>query len=107
MTVSIGLSSYPENAIFYGELVKKADEALYLAKEEGRNRVCPSLVTRKDSIRFAFCPAVLNPFYLNVLRGVKEVAEEVGSVDVVVLAGNYDPNYEALWRTIRFFAKSN
>lgn len=94
LTVSIGLSSYPENAIFYGELVEKADEALYLAKEEGRNRVCPSLITRKDSIRFAFCPPMLSPFYSNVLRGVKEVAAEVGNVDVVVLAGKTESSYE-------------
>ncbi|MDD5454835.1 MAG: diguanylate cyclase [Candidatus Ratteibacteria bacterium] len=94
LTVSIGLSSYPENAIFYGDLVKKADEALYLAKEEGRNRVCPSLITRKDKIRFAFCPPTLSPFYFNVLRGVREVAEEVGSVDVVVLASSSESSYK-------------
>jgi diguanylate cyclase (GGDEF)-like protein len=94
LTVSVGLSSYPENAMFYGELVEKADEALYLAKEEGRNRVCPSLITRKDSIRFAFCPPMLSPFYSNVLKGVKEVAAEVGNVDVVVLAGRTESSYE-------------
>jgi len=94
LTISIGLSSYPENAIFYGDLVKKADEALYLAKEEGRNRVCPSLITRKDKIRFAFCPPTLSPFYFNVLKGVREVAEEVGSVDVIVLSSSSESSYE-------------
>ncbi len=94
LTISIGLSSYPENAIFYGDLVKKADEALYLAKEEGRNRVCPSLITRKDKIRFAFCPPTLSPFYFNVLKGVREVAEEVGSVDVVVLSSSSESSYK-------------
>lgn len=94
LTVSIGLSSYPENAIFYGDLVKKADEALYLAKEEGRNRVCPSLITRKDKIRFAFCPPTLSPFYSNVLNGVREVAEEVGSVEVIVLSGSSESSYK-------------
>ncbi len=94
LTISIGLSSYPENAIFYGDLVKKADEALYLAKEEGRNRVCPSLITRKDKIRFAFCPPMLSPFYFNVLKGVREVAEEVGSVEAIVMAGSSESSYK-------------
>ncbi|MDD5496549.1 MAG: sensor domain-containing diguanylate cyclase, partial [Candidatus Omnitrophica bacterium] len=40
LTVSIGLSSYPEDAGMEEELIKIADERLYKAKKEGRNRVC-------------------------------------------------------------------
>jgi len=40
LTISIGLVSYPNHAIEAAELINKADKALYLAKEQGRNRVC-------------------------------------------------------------------
>lgn len=40
ITVSIGLSSYPENGFSEEELVSVADQALYRAKGEGRNKVC-------------------------------------------------------------------
>jgi len=38
--VSIGVSSAPKNAKTKEELIEKADQALYMAKKEGRNRVC-------------------------------------------------------------------
>src|ERR1035437_1724898 len=41
--VSIGVTSYPEFARDPRELFKNAEEALYLAKEEGRNRVKSTL----------------------------------------------------------------
>ncbi len=40
ITVSVGLSSYPENGRSHEELVSLADQALYRAKGEGRNLVC-------------------------------------------------------------------
>ena len=39
MTVSIGISSYPDNGRSEEELVKSVDEALYRAKGDGRNAV--------------------------------------------------------------------
>ena len=85
LTISIGVSSYPENSVLHGELVKKADEALYLAKEEGRNRVCSSLMFTKKIIQVAFCPpAFTSHFYNSVLKGVKEVIEDVGNVKLFV-----------------------
>lgn len=39
VTVSIGLSHYPENGQTTEDLIARADEALYHAKETGRNRV--------------------------------------------------------------------
>lgn len=39
VTVSIGLSNYPEDGIEGGEILEKADQALYQAKTAGRNRV--------------------------------------------------------------------
>ncbi len=40
VTVSVGLSSYPENGRSHEELVSLADQAMYRAKDNGRNLVC-------------------------------------------------------------------
>ncbi len=39
ITLSIGLASFPEDSDDKEDLFKKADDALYLAKQKGRNRV--------------------------------------------------------------------
>ncbi len=39
-TVSVGVSSFPENGKSQEELLSIADKALYKAKGEGRNVVC-------------------------------------------------------------------
>jgi diguanylate cyclase (GGDEF)-like protein len=40
VTASIGIASFPENAEEAVLLVKLADEAMYLAKRSGKNRIC-------------------------------------------------------------------
>lgn len=40
VTVSVGVASFPEDAKGRDDLIFKADEALYQAKETGRNKVC-------------------------------------------------------------------
>ena len=40
VTVSIGVSSYPADTNKMNELIKMADDALYMAKRDGKNRVC-------------------------------------------------------------------
>ena len=42
ITVSIGVASFPIHGLDVEELIDKADAALYRAKEQGRNRVCPA-----------------------------------------------------------------
>ncbi|MBT7071728.1 MAG: diguanylate cyclase [Anaerolineae bacterium] len=39
VTISVGLAVYPADGSDYAEIIQKADEALYEAKEQGRNRV--------------------------------------------------------------------
>ena len=40
ITVSVGVSSFPENGRSQEELVSVADQALYRAKGSGKNLVC-------------------------------------------------------------------
>lgn len=40
VTISIGISTHPEDAQELPSLIEKADRALYRAKQSGRNRVC-------------------------------------------------------------------
>lgn len=56
LTISIGLASYPNHAVTEHELVKKADMALYQAKNQGRNQICiasgpPSQTSQSRLIR--------------------------------------------------------
>jgi diguanylate cyclase (GGDEF)-like protein len=39
VTVSIGIASYPMHGDTPEQLIRRADRALYIAKEQGRNRV--------------------------------------------------------------------
>jgi diguanylate cyclase (GGDEF)-like protein len=41
-TVSLGISSFPEDGTELEELISSADKALYKAKETGRNKICVS-----------------------------------------------------------------
>jgi diguanylate cyclase (GGDEF)-like protein/putative nucleotidyltransferase with HDIG domain len=50
LTFSVGVASYPEDAFTANELIAAADQALYLAKREGKDRACtfPQLVTELE-----------------------------------------------------------
>jgi len=50
LTFSIGAATYPEDALTAQELIAAADQALYLAKREGKDRACtfPQLVSELE-----------------------------------------------------------
>jgi diguanylate cyclase (GGDEF)-like protein len=87
LTVSIGVAAYPTHAETKAGLVERVDQALYLAKSEGRNRVCSSLVVSRKVIRFAFCPpAFTSSYYRDILAGVRDVIGELGNIELLVCA---------------------
>ena len=47
ITISIGVSTYPDDAWTKSDLIQAADEALYVAKRQGRNQV--QLATPNDA----------------------------------------------------------
>lgn len=53
LTVSIGVAAYPEHGDSYRALVEAADQALYKAKKEGRDRVCVAGEEPPPSLRVA------------------------------------------------------
>jgi len=44
ITISIGVATFPDDSTDKEDLFKKADEALYMAKQRGRNRVEPATI---------------------------------------------------------------
>ena len=53
ITVSGGISVYPEDGEEFGDLMRKADSALYQAKTSGKNRIVHQFVERRQARRFA------------------------------------------------------
>jgi len=50
VTISLGVSSYPQDAKKKAELIKAADEALYAAKKSGRNKVVRFAAMEKEPV---------------------------------------------------------
>jgi diguanylate cyclase (GGDEF)-like protein len=106
LTVSIGIATYPTNAKTKTDLFDRVDQALYLAKSEGRNRVCSSLVVSRKVIRFAFCPpAFTSSYYRDILAGVRDVIGEFGNIDLLVAAPEAESDSEGFARICRDLVK--
>jgi diguanylate cyclase (GGDEF)-like protein len=58
VTLSAGLSNYPLNANSYESLLQHADDALYVAKNTGRNKVC--IDERKN---LSYSPLIRTDYY--------------------------------------------
>jgi diguanylate cyclase (GGDEF)-like protein len=97
VTVSIGVATFPVNAKTKKDLIDRADQALYLAKSEGRNKVCLSLVVSKELIRVAFCPpAFTSSYYRDILAGVEDVIKEITNIELIVRAPEKESDYDRL-----------
>jgi diguanylate cyclase (GGDEF)-like protein len=51
VTVSLGVSTYPEDAVDMHSLIREADKALYAAKAAGKNRAVACGQGRKSQVR--------------------------------------------------------
>jgi len=103
-TISIGVATYPSNARTKAELVDRADQALYLAKSEGRNRVCLSLASSSDLVKVGFCPAAFtSPYYADILLGLEDVVKEIKQIELSVRAPERESNYQVLPALFRQF----
>jgi diguanylate cyclase (GGDEF)-like protein len=104
VTVSIGVSTFPLNAKTKTDLINRADQALYLAKSEGRNRVCLSLVVSKELIRIGFCPpAFTSSYYHDILAGARDVIKEIPNIDLLIRAPQHESDYDMLTKFIDEF----
>ncbi len=104
VTISIGVASYPANARTKAELIDRADQALYLAKSEGRNRVCLSLASSSDLIKVGFCPAAFtSPYYADILAGLEDVVKEIKRIELSVHAPEHESDYHTLKALFRQF----
>ncbi len=95
-SISIGLSTYPDNANTKTGLFERARQALYLSEKDGGNRITSSLVISRTFIKFGFCPPILHPFYNFVLKGVKNVTKDFHDIQVIVRAPEEESETEQL-----------
>ncbi|MFD1451257.1 GGDEF domain-containing protein [Oceanobacillus sojae] len=50
VTVSIGAATYPDTCTNHHQIIQSADEALYKAKQSGKNRVYPSQTSVREEV---------------------------------------------------------
>lgn len=96
-TPSIGISLFPEHGETVDELVKNADTAMYLAKEEGKNNfkfyhpVLQQLVSRKIRIESSLRTAIQEAqFTLNYQPQIELSSGDIVAVEALIRWNNSD-----------------
>ncbi len=54
LTISAGIAIFPDDALDLSDLIRKADQAAYLAKRTGKNRVCLHQEQREEEPKLQF-----------------------------------------------------
>jgi len=98
LTLSMGVSSYPENGKTFNDLLKLADKALYIAKEKGKDRYVIYRSDIHDQIStgsegqgistYAEQAKAFNSFTLEVFAKGKEAIEE--NLDAILKSFDLD-----------------
>jgi diguanylate cyclase (GGDEF)-like protein len=106
ITVSVGVASFPVNGTTKSDVIDRADQALYLAKSEGRNRVCLSLAVSKKTITIGFCPAAFtSAYYHDILEGARDVTKEIHTIDLLIRAPGHETDYGMLNKILDEFIR--
>jgi diguanylate cyclase (GGDEF)-like protein len=69
LTVSGGISVFPDDALSFTDMIEKADKALYHSKAEGKNRISIFHMERRAFVRFDIASAELR---VNIVRADEE-----------------------------------
>jgi diguanylate cyclase (GGDEF)-like protein len=106
VTVSMGVATFPVNGKTKSDVIDRADQALYLAKSEGRNRVCLSLAVSKKTISIGFCPAAFtSAYYHDILEGARDVTKEIPNIDLLIRAPGHETDYDLLKKILNGFVR--
>lgn len=83
VTLSLGVSSYPEHGELQSELIEKADQALYVAKELGRNR--SQIWNEKFSDKFKVTDKLTGILSGNIIQNHRNVSAMVEIINLIKL----------------------
>jgi diguanylate cyclase (GGDEF)-like protein len=95
--LSAGVASYPQHGMDKDTLLSHADEALYAAKDAGRNQV--TIYETDDVEAAADVPKVLTPELTLVPAGQEAPARLPGRSGIRILVVDDEPNLRMLLRT--------
>jgi diguanylate cyclase (GGDEF)-like protein len=99
VTISMGISCYPQHGSTSQELIEKADQALYVAKERGRNRI---QVWQKDFTgKVKGTDKLSGVISGNAVQDYRNVSVMIDILDLIKKEAGFDEKaYELLGRII-------